>query len=78
MAVMADEWLRLVPQLREVAAHAAQIEYDEQGDVLYVTFEPGVTADESYEVAEDVIGRFKEKRILGYTMLNASHHGFAE
>jgi uncharacterized protein YuzE len=78
MAVMADEWLRLIPQLREVAAHAALLEYDEHGDVLYVTFEPDVAADESYEVAEDVIGRFKDKRVIGYTMLNASQHGFAD
>ena len=71
------DWMRLIPQLREIPARTAQVTYDEEGDVLYVNFELGVPADESYEVDEDIIGRFKDKRLIGYTMLNAKHHGFA-
>jgi uncharacterized protein YuzE len=51
--------------------------YDAEGDVLYINYEPGVAADESDEIDEDVIGRFKDGRVIGYTVLNASLHGMA-
>ena len=77
MAVMVDNYLRLLPDLRDQPAHTAQVRYDEVGDVLYINFEPGVAADESDEIEEDVIGRFKDGRAIGYTVLNASLHGVA-
>jgi uncharacterized protein YuzE len=76
MAVMIEDWVRLIPRLRDLPAHSARITYDEQGDVLYINFEPGVEADESYEVEDDVIGRFKDGRPIGYTVLNAAFHGY--
>ena len=72
-----QDWVRLIPQWREFPEHSAQVTYDEEGDVLYVNFEPGVPADESYEVEDDIIGRFKDQRLIGYTVLNARHRDFA-
>jgi uncharacterized protein YuzE len=77
MAIALDNYLRLVPDLRERSAHSAQVRYDNDGDVLYISFEPGLAADESDEVEDDVIGRFKDGRVIGYTILNASLHGVA-
>jgi uncharacterized protein YuzE len=76
-SVQWQDYVRLVPSLKALPGHAVHLQYDEEGDVLYVNFELGAAADESYEVADDVIGRFKDKRLIGYTVLNARHHGFS-
>jgi uncharacterized protein YuzE len=77
MAVTVDNYLRLVPELRDLPSHSAQISYDQEGDVLYVSFAPGEAADEGDEVARDVIARYKDGQVIGYTILNASLHGVA-
>jgi len=52
---IADNYLRLLPQLRAVPEHSAQITYDAEADVLYVLFEPGVESDGGEEIARDVL-----------------------
>ncbi|MEZ5337217.1 MAG: DUF2283 domain-containing protein [bacterium] len=49
--------------------------YDAEGDVLYISFEKGLAADDSEEIADDVIARYQAGRVIGYTVLNASLHG---
>jgi uncharacterized protein YuzE len=74
MATPLDNFLSLLPDLMQAPRHAATVTYDELGDVLYVQFEPGVEADFSDEIQDDVIGRYREGCLLGFTVLNARVH----
>lgn len=48
------------------------IDYDEEADVLYVSFGKPQKADDSIHGEDDIIQRKKNKKIIGLTILNAS------
>jgi uncharacterized protein YuzE len=45
--------------------------YDPEGDVLYINFDEPMAADDSDITDEGVIVRLRDKRIVGFTVLNA-------
>jgi len=49
-----------------------EVDYDPQGDVLYISFGKPQQADDSDVTEEGVIIRLKEGKIIGLTILNAS------
>ena len=73
---MADEpgfdLVRLLPAVRRAPGQSIWITYDEEADVLYVTFRrpPGVTDSELTD--DDVIVRYAGDEVVGYTILHAS------
>lgn len=48
------------------------IDYDEEADVLYVSFGKPQKADNSVHGEDDIIRRKKGNKIIGLTILNAS------
>lgn len=48
------------------------IDYDEEADVLYVSFGKPQKADDSIQDKEGIIRRKKGSKIIGLTILNAS------
>ena len=48
------------------------IDYDEEADVLYVSFGKPQKADDSIHGEDDIIRRKKGNKIVGLTILNAS------
>lgn len=48
------------------------IDYDEAADVLYVSFGQAEKADDAYQGNDGIIRRFKKKKVIGLTILNAS------
>ncbi len=48
------------------------IDYDEEADVLYVSFGKPQKADDSIHGEDDIIRRKKGNKIIGLTILNAS------
>ncbi len=44
------------------------VDYDEEADVLYISFGPPEAASESKVLDNDVILRFKGERIIGITV----------
>jgi len=44
------------------------VDYDETGDVLYVSFGPPIPASDSRVLDNDIVVRFKGKRIIGITV----------
>lgn len=48
-----------------------KMDYDEEGDVLYIYFGTPFPADDSYVTDEGVVIRTREDRIVGLTILNA-------
>jgi len=51
---------------------AIEVDYDPQGDVLYISFGKPQEADDSDITEEGVIIRLREGKIIGLTILNAS------
>lgn len=47
------------------------MDYDEEADVLYMSFGEPREADDSELTEEDVIVRYKEDEVIGVTVLNA-------
>lgn len=48
------------------------IDYDEEADVLYVSFGKPQKADDSIHEEDDIIKRKRGNRIIGLTILNAN------
>lgn len=48
------------------------MDYDREGDVLYIYFGKPAAADDSYVTDEGVVIRTRDKRIVGLTILNAT------
>lgn len=72
------DMLGLLPAVRRAPSQSLWISYDEEGDVLYVTFRrpPGVTDSELTD--DDVIIRYSGDEIVGYTILHASKRANAD
>lgn len=63
-----DDLLKLV----KVGDSRLWIDYDKEGDVLYVNFGRPQKADDSYQDAEGIIRRMRKNKIVGLTILHAS------
>jgi uncharacterized protein YuzE len=50
------------------------IDYDEEADVLYVSFRRPQHADES-EMEDNIIYHYREKEIVGVTVMGAKKYG---
>lgn len=59
-------------QLAQYGQDKLFIDYDEEADVLYVSFGKPQKADESIHGEDDIIQRKKGNKIIGLTILNAS------
>jgi len=53
-------------------AEKMEVEYDKEADVLYVLFSPGTAADDSELTDNDIIIRYKNRKIVGLTVLHFS------
>ena len=59
-------------ELVKLAPEGIDIEYDEKGDVLYISFDPETAADDSELTENDVLLRYKGDKIIGLTILHFS------
>lgn len=50
-----------------------KLDYDEEGDVLYISFGQPEPADDADVTDQGVIIRLREGKIVGLTILNAQH-----
>lgn len=55
-----------------LSAEKMDVEYDKEADVLYISFSPSTPADDSELTDNDIIIRYKDKRIIGLTVLHFS------
>lgn len=44
------------------------VDYDEEGDVLYISFGPPAAASDSRTLENDIVVRYKGERIIGITV----------
>lgn len=57
--------------VREQRSQTINLNYDSEGDVLYINFGQPQEADDSDITDEGVIIRLREGKIVGFTVLNA-------
>ncbi len=61
-----------VPKLVDIPARKYWVDYDEEADVLYVSFERPQKATDTEETDDGVLLRYRGESLVGVTVLNAS------
>jgi len=59
---------------KNVLTKDVQMDYDDEGDVLYISFGQPEAADDADVTDDGVIVRTREGKIVGLTVLNASRN----
>jgi uncharacterized protein YuzE len=73
MAALAiEEYLRLLPSLKQTEQGSLWMSYDAAADVLYVNFKKPSEATDSELTDDDVIIRYEGEEVIGCTILHAS------
>jgi uncharacterized protein YuzE len=73
MAVMdIQPYLKLVPSVKKSPKHYLWLSYDEEADTLYINFKKPSVATDSELTDDDVIIRYEDEEIIGFTILHAS------
>jgi uncharacterized protein YuzE len=67
-----DEYLKLLPTLKESPSHLLWSSYDPEADTLYINFKKPRDATDSEITDDDVIIRYENSEIVGLTILHAS------
>ncbi|TFG05777.1 MAG: DUF2283 domain-containing protein [Promethearchaeota archaeon] len=67
-----EKILNLVPNLLEIPHSRIWTTYDKEMDVFYINFKKPSHADDSELTENDIIIRYKNKEIIGISVLNAS------
>lgn len=65
-------FLPFLPAIRQAPESAVWLTYDQEADVLYINFKKPSIATDSELTDDDVIIRYAEDDIIGYTILHAS------
>jgi len=65
------DYLRLVPAVRDSLQGNIWLSYDQEADVLYVNFKKPSYATDSELTDDDVIIRYENDTIIGFTILHA-------
>jgi len=73
MAALAiEEYLRLLPSMKQTGRGSLWMSYDAEADVLYVNFKKPSHATDSELTDDDVIIRYEGEEVIGLTILHAS------
>lgn len=67
-----EEYLRLLPSVKQTAQGSLWMSYDAEADVLYVNFKKPSIATDSELTDDDVIIRYEDEEVIGLTILHAS------
>ena len=62
----------LVPHLLDISHKKIWVDYDQEADVLYVSFKKPAHAENSELTDDDVIVRYEKGQVVGMTFLHAS------
>lgn len=67
-----DDYLKLIPVIRQSPKQYLWSSYDAEADVLYINFKKPSNATDSEITEDDVIVRYEDDEIVGMTILHAS------
>jgi uncharacterized protein YuzE len=68
-----QNYLKLLPNVRQSPESSVWMSYDQEADVLYVSYRKPSVATDSEITQDDVIVRYEGDEIVGLTILHASH-----
>lgn len=66
------EIVKLAPRLLNIPFKRIWYSYDEEADVLYLSFKKPSHADDSELTEDDIIIRYEKGEVVGITVLHAS------
>ena len=66
------DYLKLMPAVKMTPQHNLWLSYDEDADTLYVNFKKPSCATDSELTDNDVIVRYENDEVIGFTVLHAS------
>jgi len=69
---MVDSYLGLSSKLARLAVRHMWVDYDQEADVLYLSFRKPQRAKKTVEMDDDVLVRTDDDQIVGITIMNAS------
>ena len=64
----------MVGDLLQLPTKHVWIDYDQEADVLYISFRKPQRATKTVELEEDILVRKQGSEIVGVTIINASAH----
>ncbi|HEV8713110.1 MAG TPA: DUF2283 domain-containing protein [Candidatus Binatia bacterium] len=67
-----QEYLKLLPVVKQAPQGSLWSSYDAEADVLYINFKKPSRATDSELTDDDVIIRYEDGEIIGLTILHAS------
>ncbi len=67
-----QEYLKLLPVVKQTPQGSLWSSYDTEADVLYINFKKPSHATDSELTDDDVIVRYEGNEIIGFTILYAS------
>ena len=67
-----NEYLKLIPVVDRTPRHSVWMNYDAEADTLYVSFKKPGHATDSEMTEDDVIVRYENNEVIGFTVLHAS------
>ena len=67
-----EDYLRLIPAVKESPQGLVWLSYDEEADTLYINFKKPSQATDGELTDDDVIVRYEDDTIVGMTVLHAS------
>lgn len=67
-----EEYLKLLPAVKQSPQDYIWLSYDEAADTLYINFKKPSYATESEITDDDVIVRYEGDQVVGLTILHAS------
>lgn len=65
--------LNFLPFVERTPDSALWMTFDREADVLYINFKKGVEATDSELTDDDVIVRYRDNEVIGFTVLHATH-----
>lgn len=67
-----ENFLKVVPYLLAVPSNHIEANYDDEADVLYISFRKPQQANDSVMEEDDVVCHYHDDTLVGLTVLNAS------
>jgi len=67
-----EEVFKATPHLLKFPATKMWVDYDEEADVLYISFKRPQKATDSEMLEDGILLRYKDKELVGITILEAS------
>ena len=67
-----NEWLKLVPTVKNSPHKYLWSSYDAEADVLYINFKKPSHATDSEMTDDDILVRYEGEEVIGLTVMHAS------